>query len=96
LSEIRRVVKPEGRVSVVLHGVLTRRGPLAGGFDLLFRITGQGSIRRDELPVDDDWLRPYTRIVDLFAQQGLTGTVVPIKTPHGFAVVFKAQRTLFK
>lgn len=44
LSEVRRVLKPQGRFVIVPNGVLTGGSPLDAGLEWLYRVTGQ----RDE------------------------------------------------
>jgi len=41
LTEVYRVLRPDGRFVIVPNGVLTGRGPVEAGVEWLYRITGQ-------------------------------------------------------
>ena len=91
LSEFRRVLSPEGRFAVVLHGVLLR-GWWRPFLDVLFQATGQGGIAHDRVPPPDELTTRYLRLIAAFTAAGLDCEIIPMLTPKGYAVVATGRR----
>lgn len=91
LSEFCRVLLPDGRFAVVLHGVLLR-GWWRPFLDVLFQATGQGGINQDRVPPPDELNARYLRLIAAFTAAGLECEMIPMLTPKGYAVVATGGR----
>jgi ubiquinone/menaquinone biosynthesis C-methylase UbiE len=91
LSEFHRVLSPDGRFAVVLHGVLLR-GWWRPFLDILFQATGQGGIAHDRVPPSDELNGRYLRLIAVFTAAGLECDMIPMLTPKGYAVVATGRR----
>ncbi|MCU0475958.1 MAG: methyltransferase domain-containing protein [Anaerolineae bacterium] len=87
LREFRRVLRPEGRGAIVLHGVRTRGGIWMRAMDGLFRVTGQGHVIAPERPSDAAIQARYGWVVEKLRLAGLTGEMRVIETARGYALV---------
>lgn len=86
LSEFRRVLRPDARFAIVLHGVLLR-GWWRPVLDFMFRVTGQGGIQQEAVPAPDELNARYWTLVSAFRAAGLDCEMLPVLTPRGYAVV---------
>lgn len=91
LKEFYRVLSPDGRFAVVLHGVLLR-GWWRPFLDVLFQATGQGGIAHDRVPPPDELNARYLRLIAAFTAAGLECKMIPMLTPKGYAVVAMGGR----
>lgn len=87
LSEFKRVLKPDGRGVIVLHGALIRGGGWVRLMDGLFRITGQGRIARRDVPTSEDLADGYQRILAKMGEAGLVTEARSVVTARGYAAV---------
>lgn len=81
LRDIRRVLVGQGRLVIVINGVLTGSGMLKRLIDGLYRITGQQG---------DGHLEAFC---DRIAENGFLVTVHDVKSKHGYAQIIVAEST---
>jgi ubiquinone/menaquinone biosynthesis C-methylase UbiE len=79
LREIQRVLRPEGKLIIVIHGVLIGSGVIKAFLEFLYRITGQ----RNNSDFD---------IAGLFAEYGFTLEVLQEECDGSIATVLVAKK----
>lgn len=89
LCEFLRVLKPDGRGAIVLHGGLTRGNLWLRLMDGLFRITGQGRILDQAVPSPNDLEERYQLILSKIRAAGIRVQPKAIPTQQGYAVVLE-------
>ncbi|GMQ79434.1 MAG: hypothetical protein BMS9Abin02_2023 [Anaerolineae bacterium] len=62
LENIRRVLKPDGRLVVVIEGRLLGGGPIYRFIEWLFEITGQRQVDGSDGPMSDIWMEVDKRL----------------------------------
>ena len=87
LSEFKRVLKPNGRGVIVLHGALIQGGLWLRLMDGLFRITGQGRILGGDVPSAGEMDAHYARTLTRIREAGLSVEAHTVPTPRGYAAV---------
>ncbi len=93
LAEIRRVLRADGRLVVVLNGLFTARGPVVSFLEWLYRITGQRADRA-HAPTQytvEALTRTYAGYLDHLAAQGFRARVAVGTCQRSVAVLVVAQ-----
>jgi SAM-dependent methyltransferase len=73
LENVRRVLKPRGRLVVVIEGRLLGGGPIYRFIEWLFEITGQRQVVGSDGPISDIWMEVDKRL-------GAAGFKLDLKT----------------
>lgn len=87
LSEVHRVLKPNGHFVIVPNATFTSRGLITKMLDFLYRITGQ----REDSPTGAQ-KPPQVDFAHYFAQFGFTVRVYQEPCPHSLATVIVAEK----
>lgn len=89
LHETYRVLKPGGRLVVVINGVLTSRGVLTRLLEWLYRITGQRNTSTPQAEISTSAYEPF---IERFDRIGYTSSIVLESCGQSVSVLIVAQK----